>query len=194
MHIPLFFFTQWTCTLYMRSVLWFSSPHAKILWPQQRRTGPHARNGLSLAWLMAATACPLSAATWLWKTKCKHWWICFKWTECKLLTDTCWPDAEKNKIQTKKDTKPYHALHPHPAGSVTVHVIAPARPFPLPASSADDVWDLKLGMPATAGHYCSLRCKWGPPVLITSYCYGYLHTEGLGPFQSFLIESMKQIK
>lgn len=34
----------------------------------------------------------------------------------------------------------------------------------------------------------------GPPVLITSYCYGYLHTEGLGPFQTFLIESMKQIK
>lgn len=106
MHILLsFFFTQWTCTLYMRSVLWFSSSRAKILWPRQQRTGPHARNGLSLAWLMAATACPLSAATWLWKTKCKHWWICFKWSKCKLLTGTCWLDAEKNKknkIQTKR--------------------------------------------------------------------------------------------
>lgn len=82
------------------SVWWFSAPLAKKLWPQWQNTGPHAGYGLSLAWLMAVTACPLSAATWLWQTKRKHWWICFKWSECQMLTDTLAALTQKNNKKT----------------------------------------------------------------------------------------------
>lgn len=165
-----------------------------MLWPQRQTTGPHARNGLRLAWLMAATACPLSAATWLWKTTCKHWWICFKWSQCKLLTDTCCLDSGKK-------TKPNKQRH-----KTASHFASPPCRFCYgahhctrtadPAAWLISRWCLGSKTRHARDSRALLQpvVQMGPPVLITSYCYGYLHTEGLGPFQSFLIESMKQIK
>lgn len=101
----------------------------------------------------------------------------------------------------KKPHQTWHRLNsvPDSAASVITAVQmynhmwpAPAQPF-LPGSSEDDAWDQKQGMHTTAGHYCSLQCKWAPR--INRILLLWLSTRrGLGPFQSFLIESMKQIK
>lgn len=102
---------------------------------------------------------------------------------------------QHKKTKQSKDVNQPLSLHRRCAVYHPVHVIAPAQLLPLPGSSANDVLDQKnKARTRQQGITAACRANGGPLVLITSYCYGYLHTEGLGPFQTFLIESMKQIK